>query len=202
MTEAGSPQVISLADVSPQTWRNGGGETRELLVCNVENSAKNSVENWRYRISVAEISANGPFSHFDSVQRHFCVLSGEGVNLQINEANHRLTKSSDALSFSGSATVDCTLIDGPTSDLNLMVRTSDVQQPTSGMVAVVPAVPWEPPNASSAGIFTQEAGVCQWRFGQQLFSLAIEYDCLVWFKVAPKSLAFTGLAWGMFICAS
>jgi uncharacterized protein len=197
-----SPRVIPLAEARTQTWRNGGGTTRELLVNNFDNSLDNGVSNWRYRISVAEVSSDGPFSHFDSMQRHFCVLAGEGVSLQINETNYRVTKNSDPLSFSGSATVYCTLINGPTSDLNLMVRTDDASQPTSGMIAIVPTVPWEHANATSSGIFTQESGICQWHFEQQLFSLAVESDCLVWFNVAPKSIAFTGRAWGMYVCAS
>jgi hypothetical protein len=77
---------------------------------------------WVWRISVAEVAASGPFSRFADVQRWFAVLSGSGVTLQMNGAEHRLTASSEPLEFDGALAVDCHLIDGRTQDLNLMVR--------------------------------------------------------------------------------
>jgi environmental stress-induced protein Ves len=57
--------------VAPTPWRNGGGVTRELVVFPVH-------ENWHWRISVAEVTQDGPFSRYEGVQRWFAVLSGGG----------------------------------------------------------------------------------------------------------------------------
>ena len=65
---------VRVVDTAPQAWRNGGGSTRELL-------AWPAGADWRVRVSVAEIGADGPFSAFDGVERWFAVLSGAGVVL-------------------------------------------------------------------------------------------------------------------------
>ena len=108
-------QLLALADVAPTPWRNGGGVTRELL------SGPASTD-WRWRLSVADVAANGPFSRFERTQRWFAVLDGAGVVLRFAQATHRLDAHSEVLSFEGEWPCDCDLIDGPTLDFNLMTR--------------------------------------------------------------------------------
>ena len=71
--------TVALADVAPSAWKNGGGTTRELL-------AWPSPADWVFRLSVAEVQADGPFSSFAGVQRWFAVLSGAGVRLRLGAA--------------------------------------------------------------------------------------------------------------------
>lgn len=112
-------QIISLADVSPSPWKNGGGVTRELAVWP-------SAMDWRWRMSVAEVASDGPFSSFQGVQRWFAVLSGTGVRLDVgqppNACAHQLTPVAAPLHFDGGLPVHCTLLDGATQDFNLMQR--------------------------------------------------------------------------------
>ncbi len=108
-------ELVSLADAPPQPWKNGGGSTRELL-------AWPSAADWRVRLSVAEVAADGPFSRFEGVQRWFAVLTGAGVQLAVNGATHTVTVASPPLAFDGAADTHCILIDGPTQDFNLMLR--------------------------------------------------------------------------------
>lgn len=108
-------QLIRLAQAVASPWRNGGGVTREL-------AAWPAGADWTWRISVAEVAASGPFSRFPGVQRWFAVLSGKGVSLRLPDAAHRLPLASAPFEFDGAVPVDCELIDGPTQDLNLMVR--------------------------------------------------------------------------------
>ena len=96
-------------------WRNGGGRTRELL-------AWPSAVDWQVRVSVADIEADGPFSAFAGVDRCFAVLEGAGVVLSLPGGERRLACGDDAAAFPGEAAPMCRLIDGPTRDLNLMVR--------------------------------------------------------------------------------
>ncbi len=107
--------IIQLAQVPPSPWRNGGGVTREL-------AAWPSAQDWVWRISVAEVQDNGPFSCFAGVQRCFAVLQGAGVRLRFASQQLDLTQASEPLSFDGADAVDCDLLDGATQDFNLMVR--------------------------------------------------------------------------------
>jgi environmental stress-induced protein Ves len=107
--------VVHLADCPFVPWRNGGGRTRELL-------AWPSAQDWLLRVSVAEIEADGPFSALAGIDRCFAVLDGAGVVLALPGGEHRLTPRDDALAFPGEAAPMCRLIEGPTRDLNLMVR--------------------------------------------------------------------------------
>lgn len=108
-------QVISLMDTLPSPWRNGGGVTRELL-------AWPGTQDWIWRMSVAEVASNGPFSRFEGVRRWFAVLAGAGVRLTAGGQAHVLTCASAPLCFDGAVPVDCQLLEGATQDFNLMVR--------------------------------------------------------------------------------
>lgn len=107
--------VIDADRIPSQPWRNGGGATRELF-------AWPSAEDWRLRVSLADIVADGPFSAFPGIERHFAVLSGAGVELTLDGKALRLTTKDDALRFDGAAAPGCRLLDGPTRDLNLMLQ--------------------------------------------------------------------------------
>jgi len=106
-------QIRRLADAAPVAWRNGGGVTHEL-------AAWPSASAWRWRISVAEVAKDGPFSHFPGVDRRFAVLSGAGVRLAFADKAVSLTSQDAPIAFSGEAACDCQLIDGATLDFNLM----------------------------------------------------------------------------------
>jgi uncharacterized protein len=208
MSKALPPQVISLAAAKEQVWRNGGGTTRELLTRSKLNS-----DDWQYRISVAEVNADGPFSFFESTQRHFCVLSGHGVDLIVDGAPHRVTKYCDALSFSGEAKVACSLVDGPTSDLNFMVRTGPGSKIWSGMIPIKSGIPNALPGSCSSGVFALQDGLCQWRRDGQTFEMPISANHLVWFDSSPEEITLmasqaaasttdpqqTTFAWCMFV---
>ncbi len=107
--------TVRLDEVAPMPWKNGGGTTRELL-------AWPGASDWKVRLSVAEIEADGPFSSYPGVARWFAVLSGSGVELRVDGLAHTLTAASDPLRFEGSAQVQCRLLSGPTRDFNLMLR--------------------------------------------------------------------------------
>jgi uncharacterized protein len=113
-------QFIHLDDVAPMPWRNGGGVTRELIAWPVGSD-------WDWRISVAEIEKDGPFSRYEGVQRWFAVLGGAGVRLTLDGQSQELGPRSAAVCFDGAAAPECTLLDGPTEDLNLMLRQGRAQ---------------------------------------------------------------------------
>lgn len=108
--------IAPLAGAAPQPWRNGGGVTRELLAWPPQTT------DWALRISVAQIDRDGPFSSFAGVERWFAVVHGAGVRLHLDGRDHTVTPRSEPLRFDGAAAPGCTLIDGATVDLNLMLR--------------------------------------------------------------------------------
>ena len=132
-----SVQVVELDHIAPTPWKNGGGTTRDLL-------AWPDPAAWQLRISVAEIGRDGPFSEFGGVQRWFTVLDGAGVALRMGGERYEVRRGAPPLQFDGALAPMCWLIDGPTSDLNLMVR----RDAGSGrMVDALPGRDW----TSSAG---------------------------------------------------
>lgn len=108
-------QCITVDTVTPQAWRNGGGQTRELL-------AWPNAADWTLRISLADIQADGPFSSFPGVQRWFAVVQGEGVQLQFADATRVIGLADEPLCFDGALAPGCAMLHGPTRDLNLMLR--------------------------------------------------------------------------------
>ncbi len=112
--------LVDLHACTPQPWRNGGGLTRELLAW--PQATHGQAVDWRLRVSVARIDHGGPFSAFPGIWRGFTVLHGEGVILDLPGGSRTLTPADDPLAFDGEAAPMCHLLDGPTEDLNLMVR--------------------------------------------------------------------------------
>jgi environmental stress-induced protein Ves len=166
-------RVIRVMDVPRQRWRNGGGWTRELL-------ATPNAQTWRVRISVADIESDGPFSSFPGVERWFTVIVGKGVALTIDNAMHRLTPADAPLRFNGEASADCRLIDGPTRDLNLMLRDA-----RGSMARVVAGERWSP-QARACGLFATVAGRCH----ADGVPMDVPAEALLWFEHAPTTLAF------------
>jgi uncharacterized protein len=161
-------------DVAPQPWRNGGGRTRELL-------AWPNAADWRIRISVADIEADGPFSSFPDVQRWFAMVEGNGVELTIDGGTQRVIRGAASLQFSGAAATSCRLLDGPTVDLNLMLRG------VSGcMLGATDRVEWRP-DLAQCGLYTAVAGRCR---SDGNTPTALPAHALLWFARAPASLCF------------
>lgn len=127
----------------PQRWRNGGGVTRELL-------AWPDANDWSLRVSVAEIEADGPFSAYPGVERWFAVVDGTGVVLGGIGTRLSLTGDSEPIRFDGDREPHCTLLAGPTRDLNLMARK---QAGAGSMLRVLPATDWSS-AASFRAVYT------------------------------------------------
>ncbi len=178
-------QLIDVQAVAPQPWRNGGGQTRELLAWPSEGP-------WQLRISRADIDADGPFSAFAGVTRWFAVLSGNGVCLTLDGAPQRLRPQDDALCFDGAQAPSCALLDGPTQDLNLMHIGG-----AAVMRKAIAGVAWDG-DFHMRGLYTTQAGYWQHARGEQ----AVPAHSLLWDAAdAPGSWCFRaasdahGTAW-------
>jgi uncharacterized protein len=137
-------QMVHLRQTPAQPWHNGGGLTCELLTWPVADP-------WQLRISVADIARDGPFSPLAGVQRWIAVLEGAGMRLGSGGQWVTLTGHSAPWAFNGDLAPDCSLLSGPTRDLNLMHRGGQAV-----MQRVPPAVRWRRASPWRA-LFTREA---------------------------------------------
>lgn len=160
---------ILLNEVAPQPWRNGRGRTRELLAWPA------GADRWQVRVSVADIDDDAPFSAFPGVERWFAVIDGAGVELTIDGTAHRVGRDSAPLRFDGAADVRCRLLDGPTRDLNLMLRGG-----AGGALRVLRDGQTWRPGAAQCGVFSACAARCD------IADMAPM--SLLWFDTAPPSL--------------
>ena len=168
--------------VAPSLWRNGGGRTRELLTRPRQGE-------WQLRISLADIDRDGPFSAFPGTQRWFGVVAGSGVSLRFGQDVRRLSADSPALHFDGAAAPDCHLLNGPTRDLNLMLRSGSAH-----MSRVQGNAAWDAPFRER-GLFAHGEGTLHCAGGE---ALALAAFTLVWFvgpgpcRFEPRSAANSG----------
>ncbi|MCX7303644.1 MAG: HutD family protein [Hyphomicrobiales bacterium] len=112
-------QVLRAANYRRMPWKNGGGETSEIAVY----PAGAGLETFGWRVSMARIASDGPFSAFPGVERTLSVLEGDGVVLEIEGREAvRLTPASAPYKFAADAATSARLIGGPILDLNVMTR--------------------------------------------------------------------------------
>lgn len=78
-------------------------------------------DGWTWRLSTADITHDAPFSVFEGVTREFCVASGNGVVLTIDGLAQECGPRSIVV-FDGGSAVRAAIIDGPTKDINLMLK--------------------------------------------------------------------------------
>ncbi len=111
---------LTKSDYKIMPWKNGLGTTTELAVASHQDDRQGSPFLWR--ISVAGVTENGPFSHFQNIDRHIMVLTGSGLILNAGDnGSFVLDTPLKVTKFAGDWDVTGTLIDGPITDLNVMV---------------------------------------------------------------------------------
>jgi environmental stress-induced protein Ves len=127
-------RIIPASSYKRTTWKNGGGTTYEI-------ARDLDVEDFGWRISIAEVNSDGPFSLFTGYQRCLTVTSGSGMVLR-GLSNSIDAKLHQPVWFSGSETITGCLVDGPCLDFNVIfdpkrfnaeVRiVTDAEQPVPG----------------------------------------------------------------------
>lgn len=95
-------------------WKNGGGETATIAVF-PEGAG---LDDFDWRISIARVDGDGPFSAFPGIDRTLTILSGGTMALN----GHVLTPGSAPYPFDGERPVAATVTGGPIHDLNVMTR--------------------------------------------------------------------------------
>lgn len=100
-------------------WKNGGGVTTEI--CTFPQGA--CIEDFDWRLSMALVDADGPFSQFPGIDRTLAILDGAGIGLQVDgSAPANLTIETPPYPFPADRPAHARLFGGPTHDLNMMTR--------------------------------------------------------------------------------
>ncbi|OJU89735.1 MAG: hypothetical protein BGO06_12700 [Shinella sp. 65-6] len=112
-------RLLRNSDHRRMPWKNGGGETVEVIV----RPEGASLSDFGWRVSMATVASDGPFSVFPGIDRTLAVLSGDGMELSIEGLGERLlTPQSAPLAFPADAPTSARLTGGPITDLNVMTR--------------------------------------------------------------------------------
>ncbi len=103
---------IRLDETAAAPWANGGGVTRELAVQRTEHQLA-------WRISVAEIGRDGPFSRFPGLARVHTIIDGAGLNLQGSTDIYK-ARPFKPLYFDGALPLNARLLGGPCRAFNVI----------------------------------------------------------------------------------
>jgi environmental stress-induced protein Ves len=112
-------RIIRANDCKTTPWKNGGGSTTEIAI----GPAGASLQAFDWRVSMARVASDGPFSDFAGIDRTLVVVRGNGLVLTIGEhAPATLSSGAPAVSFSGDTPTSARLTAGEITDLNVMTR--------------------------------------------------------------------------------
>ncbi|MEE1811978.1 MULTISPECIES: HutD/Ves family protein [Streptomyces] len=122
-------RVLRAADRTATPWKNGGGVTREIAAS--PEGAPLDAFDWR--VSLADVSRDGPFSSFPGVDRTLTVVEGAGMDLMVGGEHHIVDEQYWPHDFPGDLETEGRLLGGPVVNFNVMYR----RERTSAEVAVV-----------------------------------------------------------------
>ncbi len=110
-----STRRILLSDVKATPWKNGGGITREIAT-----GGAGPGQDWGWRVSIADVERDGPFSEFPKTDRVIAVIDGEGMDLRDPDGGVTALEPFQAVEISGDDPLFGRLRRGPVRDLNIM----------------------------------------------------------------------------------
>ena len=124
-------RILRSSDYQRMPWKNGGGVTAEIWKATAPDGAM------LWRLSIADVAGDGPFSAFPGIDRWIMVIEGKGMELRISDlGTRRVERPFEPLAFSGDAKTDCRLINGPIRDFNFMVARDHAQGDLRGRESV------------------------------------------------------------------
>ncbi len=136
--------VIPANEYRRERWRNSAGWTREIC-------KSPDMDDWDWRLSIAEIEQDAEFSAFPGVDRELVLLSGQGLTLRFGDGELQVLEPPHGRArFAGERAVRSELVDGPTHDFNLMWRRDRIDAQLWHRPLVGPMVIFIDPHATWA----------------------------------------------------
>lgn len=108
--------MLRAVEYTARPWKNGGGTTHDIAV----SPAGASLDTFDWRLSLAQVDRDGPFSRFDAVDRTIVLLSG-AMTLHEHDRQIHLVRN-EPFVFEGERAIAATVFGGSTLDLNVMTR--------------------------------------------------------------------------------
>jgi len=130
----------------PVPWKNGGGVTREI-------AHEKGPKGFTWRLSLADVDVEGPFSIFPGMSRILTVIEGDGLELHRLGQVDTLPRFSP-FRFSGETKIDSVLRQGKIRDFNVIYDSDLIAADV-----VVLTGPTEKHLEAEAGIFYAVLGV-------------------------------------------
>jgi uncharacterized protein len=109
-------RIIRFTDLERTPWKNGGGMTREIAIARAGDALI-------WRLSIADVGGDGPFSKFEGLSRILTVIEGHGMEL-IGPSETLQADYAVPVSFSGALDIRSRLKTGPLRDFNLIYNPS------------------------------------------------------------------------------
>ncbi|MBL4639968.1 MAG: HutD family protein [Kordiimonadaceae bacterium] len=129
---------LTSADYVSMPWKNGKGTTTELVTCPHKDTEQTAAFSWR--ISIADMVEDGPFSTFPGIDRTLTVISGHGLTLKGPENFTVACTPLMPTMFSGDLELTGLLREGAVKNFNVMtdrgVCSADVEVQDLGSNAV------------------------------------------------------------------
>ncbi|MER5960224.1 HutD family protein [Streptomyces sp. NPDC056121] len=111
-------RLLPAAERTAAPWKNGGGVTRNIAASPPDAGTDDFV----WRVSLAEVEGDGPFSAFPEVDRTLTMVEGAGMELTLGGEQRTVDERYVPQDFRGDVPTDCHLIDGPVVNFNVMWR--------------------------------------------------------------------------------
>lgn len=111
--------IIRQAVLRAEPWKNGGGVTRVIW-------SQTRGDTLLWRLSLADVTADGPFSVFDGMTRVLSVVQGAGMDLRGAEQTFA-AEPYQPVQFAGDTPLDGLLRDGKVVNLNLIHDAADIR---------------------------------------------------------------------------
>jgi uncharacterized protein len=109
-------RILRSVEYVARPWKNGGGTTRDIAV----SPPGASLDTFGWRLSLAQVDRDGPFSRFDNVDRTLVLLSGA---MTLHERDRRIDLvRNEPFAFAGERAIEATVAAGSTLDFNVMTR--------------------------------------------------------------------------------
>ncbi|AWZ06832.1 MULTISPECIES: HutD family protein [unclassified Streptomyces] len=127
MTSEAAIRILRAAGRPAAGWKNGGGVTREIAAW-PEGAG---MDDFAWRASLAEVTADGPFSVFPGVDRTLTLAEGAGMDLRVAGVRRLVDRRLEPREFPGDQPTDCRLLGGPVVNFNVMYRRGAVSAATA-----------------------------------------------------------------------
>lgn len=108
-------RVLTAEHYQKMPWKNGQGFTLEIA-----RSHGEGLDDFDWRVSIAEVKTAGSFSHFPNRKRIIGVLDGAGLTLHVDQLASVTLYQKQFFAFNGASDVYAELVDQAIRDFNLI----------------------------------------------------------------------------------